>query len=281
MRAEPPGSQTTTAAGSTQTRFEAGTDTAGVGDASGGEAEQPVWLAGNVGGAWRIGGTVHRPVGPWTPAVHALLGFLSPRLDHVPTVLGFDQQGREVLTFLPGRVVDVDTEVLTPGQIDSLASWTRRFHEVAAGFSHPGPWRYPHVPQASVIGHNDIAPYNVCFDGDDVAGVFDWDLAGPTTPLMELAFIAWNCVPPWRDTGDEACAERIQRICSAYGGIHPAQIVDAVPHRIQMMLDWIPLGAAAGDAGLRRLMTQGEPERSQAALNDLIPRLRRVRLLLG
>ena len=47
-----------------------------------------------------------------------------------------------------------------------------------------------------------------------------------------------------------------------------------------MMLDWIPLAAAAGDAGLRRLMRQGEPERSQAALNDLIPRLRRIQPLL-
>jgi hypothetical protein len=47
------------------------------------------------------------------------------------------------------------------------------------------------------------------------------------------------------------------------------------------MLDWIPLGAAAGDAGLRRLMSQGEPERSQAALNELVPRLLRIRLLLG
>jgi hypothetical protein len=136
------------------------------------------------------------------------------------------------------------------------------------------------VPRASLIGHNDIAPYNACFDGDELAGVFDWDLAGPTTPLMELAFIAWNCVPLWRDMGDELSAERIQRICSAYGGIHPAYVVDAVPGRIQMMLDWIPRGAAAGDAGLPRLMTQGEPERSQAALNDLVPRLRRIRHLL-
>jgi hypothetical protein len=158
-------------------------------------------------------------------------------------------------------------------------SWTRRFHEVVAGFGHPGPWRYPHEPHPSLIGHNDITPYNVCFDGDDVAGVFDWDLAGPTTPLMELAFIAWNCVPLWRDPGDDTSAERIQRICSAYGGVHPAQIVDAVPRRIQMMLDWIPLGAAAGDAGLRRLMSRGEPERSQTALNDLIPRPRRIRPL--
>jgi hypothetical protein len=46
------------------------------------------------------------------------------------------------------------------------------------------------------------------------------------------------------------------------------------------MLDWIPLGAAAGDAGLRRLMSQGEPQRSQTALNELVPRLGRIRLLL-
>jgi hypothetical protein len=255
-------------------------DTAEVGDANGIETEQPAWLAGNVGGAWRIGGTVHRPTGPWTAAVHALLDFLAPRLEHTPRVLGFDEQNREILTFLPGQVVDIDTELLTPGQIDSLVSWTRSFHDVVAGFSHPGPWRFPHVPQASLIGHNDIAPYNVCFDGDDVAGVFDWDLAGPTTPLMELAFIAWNCVPLWRDMGDEVSAERIQRICSAYGGVHPTQIVDVVPRRIQMMLDWIPRGAAAGDAGLRRLMSQGEPKRSQASLDELVPRLRRIRLLL-
>lgn len=136
------------------------------------------------------------------------------------------------------------------------------------------------MPKASLIGLNDIAPYNVCFDDDDVAGVFDWDLAGPTTPPMELASIAWNCVPRWRDIGDDACAERIGRICSAYGGVHRTEGVDVVPRRIQMMLDWIPRGAAAGDAGLRRLMSRGEPKRSQEALNDLVPRLRRIRLLL-
>ena len=73
-------------------------DTAQVGDASGGETGQPTWLPGNVGGTWRIGGTVHRATGPWTPAVHALLGFLTSRVEHTPRVLGFDEQGREVLT---------------------------------------------------------------------------------------------------------------------------------------------------------------------------------------
>lgn len=238
------------------------------------------WLPGNVGGAWRIGDTVHRDTGPWTPAVHALLAYLAGRVPNVPTVLGFDEQGREVLTFLPGRVVDIDTEQLTLGQLDSLMRWTRAFHEAVAGFDHPGPWRHPPMPEPTLIGHNDIAPYNVCFAGDDVAGVFDWDLAGPTTPLMELAFVAWNCVPLWRDVGDEATVERLRRICSAYGGVLPVDLADAVPCRIQLMLDWIPRGAAAGDPGLRRLMTQGEPARSQEALDALVPRLSRVRSLL-
>jgi hypothetical protein len=70
----------------------------------------------------------------------------------------------------PGRVVDSDTELLTPGQTGSLMCWTRSLHEVVAGFRHPGPWRYPHGLRVSLLGHNDLALYNVCFDGDEVAG---------------------------------------------------------------------------------------------------------------
>ncbi len=133
------------------------------------------------------------------------------------------------------------------------------------------------MPHPTLIGHNDLAPYNVCFDGDKLVGVFDWDLAGPSNPLMELAFIAWNCVPLWRDLGEAMTLLRLRQICSAYGDVAPTELVDAVPIRIQTMLDWIPRGAAAGDTGLRHLMTQGEPARSQKALDELVPRLNRLR----
>jgi len=187
---------------------------------------------GNVGGAVLVGDTVRRPTGPWTPAVHALLEYLAPRIPHVPKVVGFDQHGREVLTYLPGRVVDIDTELLTDEQIASITRWSRNFHAAVSGFSHPGPWRYFPVPSATLIGHNDIAPYNACFDGNELVGVFDWDLAGPTTPLSELAFLAWNCVPLWRDIGAEAAARRLTVIASTYGGFRPGQILRAVPARI-------------------------------------------------
>jgi hypothetical protein len=229
---------------------------------------------GNVGGAVRVGDTVRRATGPWTPAVHALLAHLADRLPHVPRVLGFDEEGREVLSFLPGRVIDLDAEVLSRAQLVDLVRWTRLFHAAVADFAHPGPWRYFPIPSATIIGHNDIAPYNACFDGQRLSGVFDWDLSGPSTPLLELAFIAWNGVPLWTDELDPVeSAERLQLIAAAYGSFGPRQILQAVPARIKIMLDGIPVAAAAGDSGMVNLMAVGEPERSRATLARLIDRI--------
>ena len=165
--------------------------------------------------------------------------------------------------------------MLTAQQIVSIVEWTRSFHLAAAGFTHPGPWRSFTVDQPSIIGHNDIAPYNVCFDGDDLVGVFDWDLAGPTTPLLELAFIAWNCVPLWQDIGPELAASRLEVIAAAYDNDeHDAhQILHEVPQRIRIMLEGILARAATGDQGMANLITQGEPERSRKPLAELIERI--------
>jgi hypothetical protein len=237
-------------------------------------------LVGNVGGALRLGDTVRRATGPWTPAVHALLGHLAGRIPHVPRVLGFDELGREVLDYLPGRVIDVAVEPLTTGQIVSLVRWTRLFHDEVTGFAHPGPWRYFPLPGPTLIGHNDIAPYNACFAGDELVGVFDWDMAGPTTPLWELAFIAWNCVPLWSDIGADTAARRLTLIATTYGEFDADQIVRAVPERIQIMLDGIPRAAAAGDQGMVNLMALGEPQRSRAVLAGLVDRIPAIRARL-
>src|SRR5258707_6979330 len=57
------------------------------------------------GAVIRIGGTVHRRAGPWTPAVHDLLRHLE-RLGFrgAPRPLGIDANGREVLTYIPGEL---------------------------------------------------------------------------------------------------------------------------------------------------------------------------------
>jgi aminoglycoside phosphotransferase (APT) family kinase protein len=71
----------------------------------------------------------------------------------------------------------------------------------------------------------------VCFDGDTLTGVFDWDLAGPSTPLLELAFIAWNCVPLGRDIGPGGAADRLRIIATGYGTFGARQILRAASGR--------------------------------------------------
>jgi hypothetical protein len=238
-------------------------------------------LPGNLGGVLRVGATVRRPTGPWTPAVHALLQHLADRVPHIPRVHGFDERGREVLDFLPGRVVDINSEALSEARLVALVAWVRGLHRAVADFTHPGPWRFFDVPGATLVGHNDLGYYNLCFAGDGLAGVFDWDLAGPTTPMFELAFLAWNGVPLWRDDGPEVAAARLRLIADTYGGPTAREILGPVPSRIELMLHGIPAHAARGDAGMARLMALGEPQRSHGTLDSLVPRIPLIDRALG
>lgn len=246
------------------------------------EEEEGVRLpGGNVAGAYRLGETVRRATGPWTPAVHALLDHLaSKQTPAVPRVHGIDERGREILDFLPGRIVDVDAERLSDAQLIELTRFARRLHQDTAGFNHPGPWRFPGPPHATGIGHNDLAPYNVCFDGDRLVGVFDWDLAGPTTPALELGLIAWTAVPLFTPDPLEQQAYRLGLIADTFGGITADELLDATLARTQLAIDGIAAAVAAGDPGMVHLAeTTGEPERMRRARADLIdraPELRRA-----
>ncbi|MDF8266506.1 phosphotransferase [Luteipulveratus flavus] len=236
---------------------------------------------GNVGGAWRVGDTVRRTTGPWSPAVHAMLRHLERAgLRCAPRFLGIDALGREALTYLPGQVVDVDSEQLTDAQLTDLAAWTRELHVALVGFDHPGPWRFPGPKAPITLGHNDIAPYNVCFDGDRLTGVFDWDLAGPTTPLLELGHLAWNGVPLYRERPDDEVVRRLRLIAGAYGGVDAREVLHACLERTRLAIDGITAAVAAGDPGMNNLAaTTGEPEptrRRRAALQRRVPRLLRL-----
>ncbi len=232
---------------------------------------------GNVGRVWRVGDTVRRETGPWSPAVHRLLVHLEAMAE-VPRFLGIDEHGREVLDYLPGRIVDVDQEVLSDAQLAAVGAWARQLHEATTSFTDPGPWRFEGPPGADLIGHNDIAPYNLCFDGERLVGVFDWDLAGPTTALFELGFIAWNCVPLYRrpdvEDPDSWAAARLRLLARSYGAVKPSDVLTATLRRTEHTITGMQAAAAAGDIGMRRLMdTTGEPDLTRHALDTLRSRV--------
>lgn len=239
---------------------------------------------GNVGGAVRVGDTVRRPTGPWTPAVHELLDHLADvGLDAVPRVLGVDDRGREVLTYLPGRVVPIGVEELTDAQLASAARWLRRFHAAVAGFPRDERrWRFVEraLAPGEIVCHHDSAMYNLAFDGDDLAGVFDWDVAGPGVPIDDLGVLAWNS-PLFRLGEDPtAAAHGLRVIAQAYGEVDPVAALDHVVLRMTQGCDRIEAGQRAGDPGMLRLGEVGEPDRTRARLAVLAGRLPDVRTAL-
>ncbi len=228
---------------------------------------------GNVGGAVRIGRTVRRPTGPWTPAVHRVLRRAREAgLDGVPEVLGTDARGREILAYLPGTILDVDEDLMTDGQLVATARWLRRLHEALDGVDLEGPWRWFGVPDATVLGHNDVAPYNLCFEGDALTGVFDWDLAGPTTPALELAQLAWSGVPLYRARPADEVARRLDLLATTYGGPSAREVLDAVVQLKEIGIAGIRGWIADGDPAGAAQAAVGEPERTERALRLLLDR---------
>lgn len=229
---------------------------------------------GNVGGAVRVGATVRRPTGPWTPAVHALLDHVrATGLRAVPRVHGFDVRGREVLDFLPGETVDERADLVSEVRLADLGRWTRELHD-AVDFEHPGPWRFPPSSTYERVLHNDLGLHNLVFEGDGLAGVFDWDVAGPGDVVSELAYIAWCAVPLFRPVPDDVAARRLRVLAAAYDGPSAAEILAAVPDRITGVATGLRAGIEAGDPTLDLLAARGEPanlERDLAAFVDRMP----------
>ena len=77
-----------------------------------------VSLGANLNPAVRVGDTVRRRAGPWTPAVHALLRYLEKTDFEAPRVLGMDEQGREILAYIPGETYAGGTVSVPDGVLD-------------------------------------------------------------------------------------------------------------------------------------------------------------------
>jgi 8-oxo-dGTP diphosphatase len=236
------------------------------------------FAGGQVGGAVRIGDTVRRPTGPWTPAVHALLAHVrAAGLPYVPEVLGFDELGREVLRYVPGSTFGNDEWpdwARSDALLEQAMRWLSSYHEAVRDFRpRDAVWRLDSRALASdeLICHNDLAPYNVLVTDPEgsprLVGVLDWDVAGPGRPIDDLAFAAWNFLPLWDSS--LAVGEAARKLClqvSAYGSYSPVEVLRHVPVRINAGLERIRKGAAAGDQGMRNLISGGNLEGHQKAL---------------
>jgi hypothetical protein len=187
--------------------------------------EMPL-VGGDVNLVVRVGDTVRRP--PEPPGVVALLRWYEDvGFDGAPRYLGIDEQGRETLTFIEGEpafapVPSGDDVVSAIGRL------LRRAHDAQTGFSAPDDagWDTHVAGTASgeVICHLDLFWTNVIFrDGVPVA-LIDWELAAPSSRVLEIALAAtyWaglrvdDQLEPWGVPLDRR-GERLRLLCDSYG----------------------------------------------------------------
>ena len=186
---------------------------------------QEVPLAGGrqTPGVVRVGRTVRRSVGPDAPFVHDLLRYLEAvGFDGAPRLLGVDERGREVLTFVEGEVPH-DPDGYRPSEIRLVksAAMIRRLHDVTAGSDLAG--------DAEIVAHNDLGPHNTVFVGDQPVAFIDWDEAAPGTRLFDLAKVVWSFANVGEDGGTVAEQARLIRLmCDAYGWDDTHAIVDEI-----------------------------------------------------
>lgn len=198
----------------------------------------------------RVGSEIHRR-GQGSSGARALLEhYASVGCELTPRFLGYTADGRERLSYLPGETgyPPLSATLRSDEALANVARAIRRVHDaslpmaeaLAAGLVWaPNELARPAAPD--IIGHHDLAPWNIVFDGTEVTGIIDWDSAGPSTRAWDLAYAAYQFVPlhpsrdlaafGWPDEPDRR--ERLRLFAAAYGdSVSVEQLVDNAILRI-------------------------------------------------
>jgi hypothetical protein len=108
---------------------------------------------------------------------------------------GFDADGREAITYIPGTTPH--PRAWDDHAIGALGTLLRRLHDATESFQPPADasWQpsFTRLLPGShpVIGHGDPGPWNVVAQGGIPVAFIDWEFAGPVDALWELAETAW------------------------------------------------------------------------------------------
>jgi Phosphotransferase enzyme family len=222
---------------------------------------------GNVSsGVVRIGNTVRRPAGPWTPAVHALLSHLDAAgFQGAPRPMGLDERGREVLSFIPGAVAWPDNVHLLGGddQLRRVARLIREFHDAVEGFHPPADAEWQTLIPAEgtgIIAHHDLAPWNLVI-GEQQWAFIDWDSAAPGSRLWDLAYAMHGFVPLSANPGYRRgnVGRRMRLLADEYGLTQGEREIlgPMLARRTRAMYEFLARQAARGAQPWTRLWQQG------------------------
>ena len=229
------------------------------------EIEEEELTGGNVAGrVVRIGATVRKPVTESTPGVHAVLDHLAAAgFDGAPRALGYDEDGRQVLEYLPGTIA-YELPPLTLLELGRVGALIRRLHDAVETFTAPrdAAWSVVIPPdREELVCHNDLAPWNLVRNGERWAFI-DWDGAGPGSRLWDLAYAAHGFVPMTPEGDPAADAPRLRALADGYdlSESQRAALPELIESHTRGMDHLLRSSAATGAQPWARLYEEGHAD---------------------
>jgi hypothetical protein len=246
----------------------------------------------NAGRVSRVGDTVRRPRS--SAATWALLEHLERvGFDGAPRFLGVDDQGREMLSYLPGEaaIEPVPSWAWTDEALVSVAELLRRYHGVAASFdpaSHSWPDFVPARFLGGLVCHNDPNLDNVIFSDGVAVGLIDFDLAGPGSVAWDVTCAArlWAPLRDERDLPEPLrgrSLERLRLFVDAYGLAREERerMVEAAIHTHERCYRVVRAAVADGHEPFARMWREGGRERAERTHRWLASHGDQMRAALG
>lgn len=164
----------------------------------------------------RAGDTVRKPWQTATPAVHAYMATVRAAGVDVPETHGQDERGRQVLEHVPGRLA-LERPLTALEDLARVGRLVRAIHDASPSLADAPPWPEPMLlpaPAPDLICHNDLAPWNLVV-GDRWVFI-DWDGAGPSSRLWDLAYTAQSFTLA-ADEDVAVSARRLRALVDGYG----------------------------------------------------------------
>lgn len=227
---------------------------------------EEVLAGGNMGGAVRVGASVRRSAGAWSPTIQRLLVHLRHHgLTWVPEPLGRDVDGRDSVSYLPGEVPQYPLPdwIWSESVFTDAARQLAELHAATTDFDTTDAiWQMAAHEPIEVVCHNDFAPYNMVFTDGRLSGVIDWDTCSPGPRVWDLAYLAYRLVPltdPANSDGPDSHvnqrARRLRLICEAYShghiyGLEPADVLAVAVQRLRDLAAFTQTRADSGQGDL-------------------------------